>query len=227
MSVGITLPEQILPGLKNLFQLNEEQKKSLYDSLNRAQPFFRDDQFYCQVDHDAMGIDDTYKCSIIQALISLSVGKYSLELPISEFVDGIVFSLLNEPDLCDDFNVSDKDDYTAVLTLFLGLEHSIGAKAKTFLVMTRYERLFTDARILTDFRPVFKTNVTELPTAGVIIHNLQIDYRKNGEQKQFYVALDDQDLNTLAEVLKRAVNKSRSLASLISQTGISFPKDEE
>src|SRR6185437_9861138 len=104
------------------------------------------------------------------------------------------------------------------LTTLLALDslNLVDAKAKELQIEA--EHAFCDSRILTDLRPVFGSNVSDSPEAMIIVHTLKIGYHDSRSQKhrEMYIALDADDINNLAEVLKRAQDKGKSLKKTLA-----------
>ena len=94
---------------------------------------------------------------------------------------------------------------------FLECEDSVGITAKALNVMVDHGRIFRDVRILTDFRPVFRSNPSQPPAAAVIIHTLKIEYKADHLDKEFFVALDSRDIDRLERLIKRAKLKEKAL----------------
>ncbi len=99
----------------------------------------------------------------------------------------------------------------------LGAEaFTLTAKAQD--LQTDDERTFCRARILTDLRPVFGTNIEDGPKGMVIIHLLKLGFHQASERHhdEFYVALDADDLQTLKKVVERAQSKAKILRATVS-----------
>jgi hypothetical protein len=92
---------------------------------------------------------------------------------------------------------------------------SLGLLAKALDLATEYGRLFHEARILTDIRPVFMSDVGSPPAAGVLVHTLKVEYHGAEGDGAWYVALNDRDLAQLGEVVERAMTKASSLRTLL------------
>ena len=94
--------------------------------------------------------------------------------------------------------------------------------SKVNALMTEYGNVFLQSRIVTDIRPVFGINPEDVPEAGIIIHNLHIHYQDDSEgaHKDFYIALDSNDIKNLKAALVRAEAKERSLQILYDKTGL-------
>jgi hypothetical protein len=103
----------------------------------------------------------------------------------------------------------------------LSLESTIGTTAKAGPVLTEHERIFDSVRVLTDFRPIFHTDLSEKPNAGVIVHMLRITQRdKHKNKKDAYYALDSNDMEALRRVLDRALEKEKCLRDAMGGAGI-------
>ena len=89
--------------------------------------------------------------------------------------------------------------------------------------MTENDRIFCGARILSDIRPVF-TDSLESASAAVIIHNLQIGFHDSGTgvHKEFYVALDNQDIQKLKEIILRAEKKTQALKAILNKSSVPY-----
>jgi hypothetical protein len=93
-------------------------------------------------------------------------------------------------------------------------------KAKAMSVATDSQRLFSEAKILSDMRPVFGDDVSKVPLGIVILHNLKVQFAENGEERDFFVSLDSQDLKDLQACISRALEKEASLGRFASQSNL-------
>jgi hypothetical protein len=96
----------------------------------------------------------------------------------------------------------------------------VDAKAKE--LQLEAEHTFCDARIVTDLRPVFGSNVSDSPEAMIIVQTLKLGYHDSGSQthKEMYVALDSDDVAKLVEILRRAEEKAKTLKGKMDLAGI-------
>jgi hypothetical protein len=77
------------------------------------------------------------------------------------------------------------------------------------------ERLYCDAKILSDIRPVFRSSPTARPVAAVVTHTLKVGYHEGSDHKEFHVILDSGDLVALSELVGRAMAKDKTLRGLL------------
>jgi len=93
---------------------------------------------------------------------------------------------------------------------------------KALRLMCEYENIFIRSRVLTDMRPVFKTNIEEGPAVVVILHSLKLMYRKEREINNFFITLDSDDLDILINTLERAKKKAKLLHDTLNEKGLRY-----
>lgn len=97
---------------------------------------------------------------------------------------------------------------------------AIRSTARAVDLQTDHERLYHDARVLTDIRPVFGGNPDEAPTGAVVNEVLKLEYWEGNEFKHVYVALDRNDLVQLKKVIDRAITKTDALRATLDSAGL-------
>jgi hypothetical protein len=84
------------------------------------------------------------------------------------------------------------------------------------------ERLYCDAKIISDMRPVFGAEPTIRPTGAVVTHTLKIIYHKGeGAHGECHIILDSIDLDALSSIISRAQAKDRTLRNLLKEIRLS------
>ncbi len=106
------------------------------------------------------------------------------------------------------------------LTLLLSLERSLGVTSKALYIAYQFPRHLHSSRVLTDARPVYTTNPAEPPAAFIINHTLKLEVHDDGEDCDWFLSLSTEDLVGLRKVIDRALEKEKSLKSLMSKTGV-------
>lgn len=85
------------------------------------------------------------------------------------------------------------------------------------------EHSLLEARIVTDLRPVFERDHPEAaPTGALVVHMLKIVFRADNTTKNFFVALDTNDVRELMEQLERADAKAGSLKAVLEAAGVPY-----
>ena len=73
---------------------------------------------------------------------------------------------------------------------------------------------------MTDMRPVFGSD--EKPAGAVVVHTLKLTYHEGPKRslREFFVAMNRDDLDELREVLDRALRKQSELSHVLAQCGL-------
>jgi hypothetical protein len=149
---------------------------------------------------------ETYEA--LRALRSLYGVRSDLEISLDEFVDEIIFAIrdISPKAISKPRGIEIKKK----LVRLLGVE-KVQNYAKIQNIKRSDERIYCKAKIYTDLRPLISSDEPE-PTGFVISHRLQLGYHKdNGDHTNFYISLDDEDLEALASAIEQAQKKAATL----------------
>jgi hypothetical protein len=93
--------------------------------------------------------------------------------------------------------------------------------AKAHALQAEHERLFRDAKVLTDLRPVFH-DPDEPPVDMIVEYTLKIIYHDGSrhQHREIYMAMDSDDITHLKEALERAEKKAASLKMLLQSKNL-------
>jgi hypothetical protein len=92
--------------------------------------------------------------------------------------------------------------------------NNIYCAAKALELSYDHDRVLTNARIVTDIRPVLD-RTRDSPLGAVLIHSLHLDYYGNNETVEMTVALDEEDLKSLINSCEEALRKTQASKKLI------------
>ena len=150
-------------------------------------------------------IDDIPRA--IEAILALYRVREFMEVGADEFL----------LDLVDSIPGIDSEDAVRARGIFarlLGIE-SLRAFSKGLKLQREGERLYCEAKIFTDVRPVFSNDIAAPPRSAVITHTLKFSYHEGVVHNDFFVMLDGEDLEALRVVIERAQEKSATLRSMM------------
>jgi hypothetical protein len=121
-----------------------------------------------------------------------------------------------------DFGLKESADLSHARERFKRLLNitTLNTLSKAIRLQRDGERLYCDAKILSDIRPVFGDDVSQGPISVVITHTLKLGYHEGDDHKEFFIVLDAQDLINLSEVIERAHEKAETLDALLEKTGL-------
>jgi len=160
------------------------------------------------------GVSPDDLADIVSTVFSLNVVKAQAELSAKRFAADVI-EALGEAGTVDRAGAS-LASMQANLERILSIDPLINI-SKGIGLLAEQPRTFCDSRILTDLRPVFHDDSSQPAVGAVIIHSLKIEYHEDGEHKEFFVALDSDDIENLVQVLKRASTKANSLRTLMAE----------
>jgi hypothetical protein len=217
----INLPGRHVQGLIKLFSLPDEYTDQLIESLSNSNLTINPENLIKDSLASITGFTSDDVNSITQAIISLLLlrGSYdniSAEELVVDFVEAIKESDFNE------LKPSD-DNYDKVQNKLVGIFsiENLLVSAKAVSLKFECENLFTRARIVTEILPVF-VNIDDTPKAAIISHQLSIHYFQDGRHREFYLAIDEEEIDDLMEVLERAKRKGASLQKFLDSTNVKY-----
>lgn len=158
---------------------------------------------------------------LVQMLRSLALAWEKQEsLPVADFALGVRDALQKGTDAGD----IDWDRGQKRLVTLLQLD-TVSLIGRAGAILGEHERYFSDARILTDLRPVFRReSITEPPAGAALTHVLRISYYEEtlAASKDFYVALDPDGLRQLLATIERAQVKEATLRQTLVGTQLAL-----
>ncbi len=94
--------------------------------------------------------------------------------------------------------------------------------ARASELMTEHDKVFHDARILTDVRPVFERDPSTGVKMAAVMATMKLEYHPSGRSaiEAVFVSLDRGDLEHLRQVLDRALTKMDSLSRLMKESDV-------
>lgn len=211
MPQKLTIPERYTSSLAELTQLSPEELSALLRAVHDGKPTLGLAALTESI-AQALSIDRKRMGRIVQILAELQGVREGFGLSISDFVDELrnAIEATGKPEL----RPADWPAFETAVTEALSGENALAISSKARSVINEYPKVYCSARVLTDLRPVFKSDVEKGPAAFVVTHTLKIIYHENEEHREVFVAIDPEDLSDLVIQLERAVKKEASLKAL-------------
>ena len=211
MPDALRISRQALDDVKVLLTLSPEVKQQLVSALESAPRFAPVSSLVPKV-RDALEISNDRSGRILLAILSAVVQVEPPDWPTKRVAEEIVKAegLELEPA----GNEAAEDFLMRVMEL-----PSMVTSAKASDLLTEYDRIFGDARIVTDIRPVFMEDPHEMAKGAVIVSTLKVQYQDAKGLSNFYVALDTQDLVGLKKVVDRALLKVDTVKAELDVAG--------
>jgi len=222
----LQIPKQQHSALATFIKYPDKSIEALFAALERERPSLRIGSLASRVASVAE-LDASEVESILRALAGLYLVLVEKGVSPATLAQDLVETLNATDEAQLRIEPDEIEPFKERVIRALSFEKSLGITAKVFDVMIQHQRSFCKARILTDVRPVFYTDPRKPPAAAVLVHTLQIRYHEgSADHKEFFVALDNEDLGKLDAVLARAKDKAGSVRSLLKEKEIPFLEGE-
>jgi hypothetical protein len=209
----LKIPERYKPGIAALARLSEPSYQEILAAVKRAPKSLassRDFEAWLMAEVKSVLAEDLRRLTESIASLYWLPSKFKRQTSklASEILDSARESISG-------FEIAEGTDFVNRLTALLQVESFgvIAFKAKE--LQEQAERTYCDARILTDIRPVFREKVENAPSGMVIVHTLKLVVHEAAGHKDFFVALDEDDIESLKETLVRAEQKAKALKDLL------------
>lgn len=238
LDMAFRVPQQYLIHIQSLLEMPDERLHAFLDALVNTGPKFNIFDLAADISTRAK-IPRRIAEGVVQVLANLYTIREGQDIPLETFLDeqvgpALKNHLVARPDSADPADSAHADARSAeieirweklkkFLTVALPLDDTVGTAAKAGPVLTEHERIFEDARILTDIRPIFHPDLSEKPHAAVIVHMLRITSRDIlGNRRAQYVALDSNDIRVFKQLMDRAIKKEETLKAAMNGSGINI-----
>ena len=222
-SPKISIPEQALPGLMAIAHAEDEAISRFISGLRDSSPSIDVEDIAASISKEA-DVEFSFAVDVLRATTSMYFLRDSSHFGTEEIAQIIAAELQRQlEDNEESLNLSNEEIalFQKRLSLLLEVGGSIETSLKASNLLADYENIYVQGRILTDIRPVFKTEIKDGMGGALIVHNLRIGYVNLGSKGEFFVALDLNDLYELIEQLGRALDKENALKSLLDKAEIS------
>jgi hypothetical protein len=219
----ISIPKSDLPVLKAVSELGEKEFKSLLSAMHDTKAALSKGRFISSIAEKAKTIEQSKILSVFRVVFILYAMKDKTGASAKELAQKVAESYSTSQSKESRPSPEKVDALKIRLSQLLSHDKTVAVTAKAFDVMTEHEHVFCNARIISDIRPVFAESISSA-AAAVIIHNLQIGFHDSGsgEHKQFYVALDTNDIQSLKALVERAEKKTLALEAILKTAKVPY-----
>jgi hypothetical protein len=219
----LNIPKRDLPVLKKILELGNEQFDALISAFGDTKPTLTRGQLVKEISKKVKAIRPDELNDIFRVVFILYSMKQKAGASSQKLAEDVSQSCVESSSDVIHFESEKAGLLSSRIKKLLSFDKTIAVTTKAFDVMTEHKHTFCSARILSDIRPVF-TDTPDSASAAVIIHTLQIGFHESGtgEHKEFYVALDTNDIQKLKEVIERAEKKTVALSSIIKGSKLPY-----
>jgi len=204
----ITIPRSQHATVRQLISLSSKRMHALAEALSEAPAAT---SFNALTRHLRARIKFSLNLNnVVQMVGALGTIREERNVPIEELAQQITEAARSVPlaDLAeDDWKRIERD-----LARIFEASKAAVKTAKVVELLNEHEHTYCPkSRIVSDIRCIFAPGELIEPVGAVIVHMLKLAYHQDGETKQFFVALDSDDLRDLRDTLERAISKEPRL----------------
>jgi hypothetical protein len=214
MALKIRVPDRYAPSLIDFIQLPPAKIAELLASLREEHPTLEVEELVQSISK-RLALDAGKVRELLMLLSSLVSTRESYGAGVDEFVEALRSAM--EATGKEELRPPDWTVFESAIGEALSSDNAVSLSFKALDLLDDHQRLYWYARVLTDLRPIFHSEVTERPAAMVVVHTLKLGYREGDATHDFFVAMDSVDVKTLITVLERALSKEESLRALAEQ----------
>jgi hypothetical protein len=222
--MAITIPKSHLAPLLKLLRMSDSEREALVTAVQTAPALLNPETLASGISKSAQ-LEPEDATAFATSLVSMYLtAAYSdstdQEKPLSKFVSDVSTALrLQSPK---DAPVPENrwNSFESTLLKLLSAHDSLGVTAKALDLSSQHERVFHNARIFTDVRPVFKSDPKTAPPAVVFTHTLKLTFHDGPRLTSLYFSLDAADLKDVKGLIDRALDKEATLRAELASTKI-------
>ncbi len=214
----LRIPEQYRSGLAKLRSLSDESFEKLLVALQKSPPMVKAEELSDRVAPEVPGIAKNDLGKIIRTLSSLYFVRVDAEVSTKRLASDVCAAMQSTGDEELKLSEPEQPKFKDRLEKLLSVD-SLSHASKAVGLRGDFARLFCDAKILTDLRPIF-AKPEEPPVGAVITNTLKLGYHEGRNHREFYLTLDAEDISNLRKVLIRAESKAKSLKALLEKIGM-------
>ncbi len=206
----IRVPERHFEGIAKILSLADEAFQELLVALAKLPVKLYPKDLLTKAISGVRDIPPDSAGIITDAVLSLCMNRARSDKNTLDYVSEVTQSIEESGSKTLKLSTETKEILRSRFAKILDVK-PLAVSAKATNLFLEYERSFSSARVLTDIRPIFDAKADSPPDAAVVVHTLSIHYHQNGDHKEFFVAMDDEDVQMLLDVLERAKLKAKSL----------------
>ena len=210
----LTVPERHVAGFEAIRDMSTDDFSLVLDLLDAVEPTASrrvlDESLQDEIH---VAVSDT--SALLDAITGLATHSHLSQSSVADIAERVASSPQLQPG-------EDAEDLASRIERLLTCD-AIRVYSKASAIGSSHERIFANAQILTDLRPVFRNDETSYPQPeGVLLaHTLSLHFiGSDGTHDNFFVVLDDDDIETMRKLFDRAMNKADSMRQLILKSGL-------
>jgi hypothetical protein len=222
-----TLFQRYRVAIQKVITAEDEAISAVISALHNLPLILRAVPFAAETAEKTQKINEEDAQEIISVVVLLTALSEDNNFPTIEAIN-LISKFIEEDEFFSDIS---KEKLLQTRKRLIGLvdnASTLRVVYKASKVFDDYERIFDNAKIITDIRPVFSSGVdtentdSEVLRAVTITHSMKIEYRDSEGEKEFFVALDSIQLENLYEKIVDALDRNEAVKSMLKTAKITY-----
>lgn len=207
-AVQFRIPEEFESGFKSLIKLNDEQFDQLKGVLQSTKPG-ETESALAEALARSLGLTPSEAVTMAVTIISVYRLLFQTNGSVADLSTGLEVAYYTVPSSAgQQLEIRLRERLIDILSLQSNLFYTI----KSLALFDESDAVFGESRVITDIRLTFDHHaVKEGYKSGLVIHNLKIGYRQDGEPLHLVVSCHGSDLEQLRAAIDRALEKERAI----------------
>jgi hypothetical protein len=212
----LVIPKQYERGFAVIRSLSDSDINRILEVLKGASPASRPSDIFPILRPALPALPENDVQTFLDTLYSLYLYRSHSDASIDQFVADLSDAIRESESK--EVRTTDPDELSALKSKFKSLLtiRPLSTLSKAHRLRYDSANLFSDAKIISDIRPVWDGNVKEPPQGIVITQTLKLEYSRAGGPGELYLLMDEEGIELLISVLARAKEKAATLKSLAS-----------
>lgn len=218
----LRIPERYRGGIASIGSLSEESFSALLSLMKKGMSGDTAEELATQYEAEFPDLTPDKLTKLISAVASLQSVDNRSHTPRIKLAGDVWESLSTDaPQLAKELDADVLKKRVVEVTTARDIHIT---SSKIIDLQTEVERSFCTVRILTDIRTAFSDNATEPePKGATILHSMKLGYHDDsGRHHDFYVTLENEDLDSLLLAIGRAQEKKKALEQLLRKADCPF-----
>jgi hypothetical protein len=218
---SLKIPPQYQLGITLIIKIEESLFNKLLIAIAEVHPFISIESLVLEISPKLEEIDINDLQEILRAIRSIYSLRTEESLKNSEIVEGFSEAISND-DAFLPLSNEELENFKHRLNKLLAIDGSISISSKAIGLLQEYAHIFLKSRIVTDIRPIFKSEIKEGIAGALVVHTLKIEYQDASGLREFYVALDSNDVKNLQAQLSESIAESNVIQSMLNKANIVY-----
>ncbi|MCG6553523.1 MAG: hypothetical protein L7F77_14465 [Candidatus Magnetominusculus sp. LBB02] len=218
MPIQFVLPEELIGCLSTFNTIDIEDVQAIIDKLSNIDVLPILPSGLQKIIEEALPSKSDKAAPVFELLMSLYTMRRQTDMSADDFLESILFSVEKAEKPWSEEDFSKLKDRKSILQNLLSLS-AVWNVAKGLDLFYAYDCLLRSAKIMTDIRPIFNENATEIQ-GSIISYTIRLYLDSIEGRRTLSIALDEKDVKNLLKQCERALRKAETSKSFMQANRI-------